>query len=76
MSFTVRIVSPKEKWEGKADSLTLPGESGELTLKTDHAPIFGRLKRGRIRADSYQKEIGGGFFEFIDNLARVAVDEE
>ena len=75
MSFTVTIVSPKEKWEGRVDSLTLPGERGELTLKTDHAPVFGRLKKGTVLADAYQKEIAGGFFAFIDNLARVAVDE-
>jgi F0F1-type ATP synthase epsilon subunit len=76
MDFEVIIVSPKGKWQGKVSSLTMPGQDGELTIRGDHASIFGRLKEGKIRAGSYQQDIGGGFFEFIDNQVRIAVDEE
>ena len=76
MDFEVIIVSPKGKWQGKVGSLTLPGQDGELTIKADPAPILERLKQGKILAGSHAQDIGGGFFEFIDDQARISLDEE
>ncbi|UCC95206.1 MAG: hypothetical protein JSW40_00215 [Candidatus Omnitrophota bacterium] len=76
MKFKVTIVSAKEKWEIEADSLTLPSQEGQLTILCDHAPIMGKLKEGQIIAPSYKKEIKGGFFEIIDNQARILINEE
>ena len=76
MDFEVIIVSPKGKWQGKVSSLTLPAQDGELTIRGGHASIFGRLKQGKILAGSHVQDIGGGFFEFTDDQARISLDEE
>jgi F0F1-type ATP synthase epsilon subunit len=75
MKFKVTITSPKEKLELETSFLTLCAQDGQLTIRAGHAPIFGRLREGQITADFYQKEISAGFFEFIDNQARLTINE-
>ena len=76
MSFKVIIVSPKEKWEGDLESITLPGQNGELTIFSNHAPIMGKLGEGEITTGSYSVKVKDGFFEFLNNQARILINEK
>lgn len=69
-------------FEGKIQSLTLPGKQGELTILPNHLPIITPLKKGVISAaaakgERYQLEerkyfeCDGGILEFSDNKATV-----
>ena len=39
-------------YEGEADILTIPSETGELSLLPNHAPIVTTLKSGKISIQS------------------------
>ena len=39
-------------YEGEADVLTLPSETGELSILPNHAPIVTTLKSGKISIQS------------------------
>lgn len=47
----------KNIFEGEADSLTLPGADGELTILKNHIPIITPLKDGKLRFMAAKKEI-------------------
>lgn len=77
------ILNLKEKiFEGKVDSITIPGVQGELTILTNHVPIITAIKRGVIGAlmakeERYEGEgkkyfdSCGGIFEFQNNEATI-----
>jgi F0F1-type ATP synthase epsilon subunit len=75
MKFKAIIVSSQNKWEIETEFLTLPAQEGELTLLYSHAPIIGKLKEGEIITSSEKIKIKGGFFEFLDNLAKVVIEQ-
>ena len=69
-------------FEGTVQSITLPGESGELTVLPNHVPIITAIKKGSISAlmaegERYEGdsrkyfESGGGIFEFTNNEATI-----
>ena len=44
------IVSPERTvYDGKADSVVLPGELGEFQVLVNHAPIISSLVAGEVR---------------------------
>ena len=57
----------KRLFEGEAESVTVPGEDGEMTILAGHAPLLSTLKSGKIKIfrDSHGEsfEINGGFIE-------------
>jgi len=57
----------KKIFEGDAESLTLPGVDGELTILKNHIPLVTPLKNGQLRFKSGKKEekfsIKGGVLE-------------
>jgi len=77
------ILNLKETlYEGNVQSITLPGEQGELTVLPNHVPIITAIKEGVISAllDERERYAGeerkhieskGGIFEFSDNKATV-----
>lgn len=75
MSFNLRIISPQKKlFEGKADSVRVPGEEGEMEILSHHAPLLATLTKGRviIKGETEQSfEISKGFIEVSQNSARV-----
>jgi F-type H+-transporting ATPase subunit epsilon len=69
-------------FEGNVESITLPGEGGELTILPNHLPLITPIKTGTITAlankgeryeDAEKKffDSKGGIFEFADNEATV-----
>lgn len=53
--------------EKEAESVTVPGSGGELTVLYNHAPLFTLLKEGvvtvRLGSDESFFSIGGGYLE-------------
>lgn len=73
------IVSPeKTMYDGKADSVVLPGESGEFQVLVNHAPIISSLIGGEVRyvagQETHSLQIQGGFVEVKDNQISVCVE--
>jgi len=62
-------------YEGEADSLTVPGSAGEMTVLTHHEPLITTLKSGRItvRASGEEKmfDITEGVLEISPHGATV-----
>ena len=75
MRFKIVIVSSKNRREYNTEFLTLPAQEGELTLFPSHAPIIGKLKEGEIVTSLEKIKIKGGFFEFLDNFAKVVIEQ-
>jgi F-type H+-transporting ATPase subunit epsilon len=78
MSFNLVIISPQKKiFEGKVDSVNVPGEEGRLEILSHHAPLLAALTKGKIETtkggakESF--EISKGFIEASQNNARVLV---
>ena len=69
-------------FDGQVSSITLPAETGEITILPGHLPIVTPLKKGSISAvavdaERYEQEerkyfeSNGGLLEFSDNEATV-----
>jgi F-type H+-transporting ATPase subunit epsilon len=64
------------RFSGEAFSITLPGESGEMTVLPHHEPIVTTLKKGTITVrakdiDNQKFEVESGVFEMSGNRAVV-----
>ena len=63
------------KFDGQAESATLPGAAGELTILAHHEPFVTILKRGSVRVksggESKHFDIEGGVVECSGNRAVV-----
>ena len=75
----LEIVSPgKIIYNGKAESVTLPGFSGSFSILDRHAPIVAALKNGILSysVDGEDKEvmINGGFVEVKKNIISICVE--
>ncbi len=74
-TFKLKIASiDKEHFDSEAISVTLPVETGEMTVLAEHTPTIAKLKSGKIKVKSAEGqdldfEIQNGFFEFSDNTA-------
>ncbi|MBI5456645.1 F0F1 ATP synthase subunit epsilon [Candidatus Kaiserbacteria bacterium] len=44
------------KFDGEAESVTVPGSAGEMTLLADHEPLVSTLRKGTIMARSKSGE--------------------
>jgi F-type H+-transporting ATPase subunit epsilon len=64
-------------YEGEAESLTVPGSAGEMTILTHHEPLVTTLKAGELRlrvskdAEPRKFPIEGGVLEVNENGATV-----
>lgn len=73
------IVSPERMvFDGKAVSVTLPGELGEFQVLPDHAPIISSLVAGKVRYKAGKEEatleIKGGFVDVNNNQVSVCAE--
>ena len=67
MKLTISKID-KILWAGDAESVTVPGSAGEMTILAHHMPLITTLKAGKItvKASDGQKEefaIPSGFLE-------------
>lgn len=75
----VYVLSPEGTlYEGRADSVTLPGAAGRFTVLTGHAPIITVLEEGKVVCKSangdsefYSK---GGFARVDSNKVTVCLE--
>ena len=77
----VDVVSAEESiFEGEAEFVALPGESGELGIYPRHAPLITRIRPGavRIRMPNRSDEefvfVAGGILEVQPNRVTVLAD--
>ncbi len=76
-TFTLKIAKlDKELFDGEVLSLTVPAESGQMTLLANHAPIIARLKEGRLLLKIVEEQeldfkVKKGFLEFSNNTANL-----
>mgnify|MGYP001415253822 FL=1 len=64
--------------ELEADSITIPTESGEITVLTGHIPLFSKLRAGQLTIRSGKQEellaVIGGFVDISPNMVKVLTD--
>lgn len=77
----VDVVSAEQSiFEGQADFVVLPGESGELGIFPQHAPLITRIRPGAVRikvAGQNDEEfvfVAGGILEVQPNRVTVLAD--
>jgi F-type H+-transporting ATPase subunit epsilon len=77
----VDVVSAEESiFEGEAEFVALPGESGELGIYPQHTPLITRIKPGAVRiklAGRSEEElvfVAGGILEVQPNRVTVLAD--
>lgn len=80
-TFQVDVVSAEESiFEGEAEFVALPGESGELGIYPQHMPLITRIKPGAVRiklSDRAEEEfvfVAGGILEVQPNRVTVLAD--
>ena len=79
--FPVSVVTPEgAAFEGDAEMLMVPGQSGEIGVLARHAPLVAMLKAGSTRVHVEGGEVrefatGPGFFQVLDNRAIALVDD-
>jgi F-type H+-transporting ATPase subunit epsilon len=79
--FPVAVVTPEgAAFEGDAEMLIVPGQSGEIGVLARHAPLVAMLKAGSTRVHLDGGEVrefatGPGFFQVLDNRAIALVDD-
>ena len=75
----LQILTPeKTAFDGEAESVLAPGESGVFEVLKGHAPILAALSPGDVRVISEKKElhfhVSHGFLEFSHNRAVILAD--
>src|SRR5438270_7971613 len=79
--FPISVVTPEgAAFEGDAEMLIVPGQSGEIGVLARHAPLVAMLKAGSTRVHLDGGEVrefatGPGFFQVLDNRAIALVDD-
>jgi F-type H+-transporting ATPase subunit epsilon len=80
-TFQVDVVSAEALiFEGKAEFVVLPGESGELGIYPQHIPLITRIRPGAVRIkipDRAEEEfvfVAGGILEVQPNRVTVLAD--
>ncbi|MBV7364061.1 F0F1 ATP synthase subunit epsilon [Actinomycetaceae bacterium TAE3-ERU4] len=74
----ISVVSrTKALFQGEAEKVTLPSETGQIGILTGHAPILGVLGEGLVRVTDYAGkvtniEVSKGFFSVDEDIVTVA----
>lgn len=79
MSLTLKIISPEKiEYIGEAESVKVPGSSGEFEILSNHAPIISSLVKGKVKYVSekttHTLNILGGFVEVQKNEVNLCVE--
>ena len=80
--FPVSVVTPEgAAFEGDAEMLIVPGQSGEIGVLARHAPLIATLRAGATRihlgegTDVLEFATGPGFFQVLNDRAIALVDD-
>lgn len=73
------IVSPEQTlYDGKVESVVLPGEQGAFQVLENHAPLISSLVAGEVRCVAGKEtqvfRIAGGFVEVRNNQISVCAE--
>jgi F-type H+-transporting ATPase subunit epsilon len=72
----LKIVSPeKVEFEGKVESVKVPGSQGMFEILTNHAPIISTLQSGVVEYDGRQLAVTGGFVTVQKNEVSLCVEK-
>ena len=80
-TFHLEIVTPEEKlFEGRVQSVQVPGMMGSFQVLYNHAPIISTLGKGRLKFVDDQGsdqvyETEDGVIEVLNNRAIILVDK-
>ncbi len=79
MSLNLKIVSPEKiEFDGKVESVFVPGTLGEFEILTGHAPIISSLEKGKVEyitsEGRVQLMILGGFVEVKKDNVSLCVE--
>lgn len=77
--FKLDILSPDGSvFSGEVSQMTLPTETGVLTILADHADIITKLSSGQVEIEQEGERkfiaIMGGFLEISNNVASIIAD--
>lgn len=73
--FSVTMISPSEViFQGQAESIIFPGESGEFETLSYHKPVVSRLISGPVIIDGRHYPIRRGLMGFSRNKATIIVE--
>ena len=75
----VKIITPdKTAYEGEAQAITFPGNSGEFEVLDQHAAMISLLKQGTMRlktaGNDQSFKVDGGVVEVLNNKVVVLVE--
>lgn len=75
----LKIVSPeKVEYDGKVESVLVPGTMGQFEILTDHAPIISSLGKGTVEYTTtegkQQLQVSGGFVAVQQNVVSLCVE--
>ncbi|MDD5750503.1 MAG: ATP synthase F1 subunit epsilon [Candidatus Pacebacteria bacterium] len=79
MAIKFKIVTPERVvYENEVDSVTLPTQTGEITVLPNHIPLVAALKAGELTARKNKEEfpmaVSGGLIEINKNEVIVLAD--
>jgi len=80
-TFHLEIVTPEEKiFEGRVQSVQVPGMMGSFQVLYNHAPIISTLGKGRLKfvddkGESQFFQTEDGVIEVLNNRAIILVDK-
>ena len=75
MALDIAVLTPKEVlFEGKAISITLPGESGVFEILSFHKSLLSRLVSGVVDIDDKSIEIKRGIVKVHKNKVVLIVE--
>ncbi len=76
----LKIVSPEKiEFEGKIESVLVPGSLGQFEILINHAPIISSLEKGKVvytlpGGEKKLLDICGGFVEVQKNVVSLCVE--
>ena len=78
--FELSIISAESKvFEGKVESILVPGMVGDFLVLSNHAPCISSIRPGFLEfsegtSDKQRYFVSGGIIEVINNMVSVLVD--
>ncbi|HQW12694.1 MAG TPA: ATP synthase F1 subunit epsilon [Saprospiraceae bacterium] len=76
----ISVITPEEEYfQGKIESVKVPGTSGEFQVLKGHAPIVSSLVEGKVEirqegGKTMSFQIVGGFVEVLDDAVALLVN--